>query len=134
MVAILPLPVNTFLLPFSRGVSSRMIWHTKSSSYSPPHRLLTIAAELSAPPSSPLVFRDLTLVASIFHHYQILALAEADTLDYYNLWFKTYGLWDFIEDILPPTQVRADEVAVEIEGGPDSRLTAHNLDAVLALL
>lgn len=97
-------------------------------------RLLAIAAELSAPPSSPLVFRDLTLVAAIFKHYQVLALAEKDTLDYYNRWFKTYGLWDFIDDLLPMGQLREDEIAVEIEGGPDARLTAHNLCQVLTLL
>ena len=102
--------------------------------HSPRRKILAIAAELSAPPSSPLVFRDLTLVASIFHHYEILAIAEADSIDYYNIWFKDKGLWDFIEDLLPPIQLKNSEITIEIEGGPGAKLTAHNLNDVIAML
>jgi hypothetical protein len=112
---------------FSGVFSCAVIWVPK-------RRLLTIAAELSAPPSSPLVFRDLTLVASVFRHYEVLAIAETDMIDYYNQWFKRYGLWDFIEDILPPEQIKDDEVVVDIEGGAGSKLTAYNLSNVLALI
>lgn len=95
---------------------------------------MTIAAELSAPPSNPLSFRDLSMIAVIFHQYEVLALAEQDAIDYYNQWFKTYGLWDFVEDLLPPEQIDMSDVDVEIEGGEDTRLTAHNLGTILSLL
>lgn len=97
-------------------------------------KLLSIAAELSAPPSSPAVFRDVTLWASIFRHYEIVSTAPEDMIDYYASWFHRYGLWDYVLDLVPPTQLRDDEVLIEIEGGPGTRLTAHNLADVIALL
>ena len=93
--------------------------------------LLSIAAELSAPPSSPSCFRDLTLVASVFKGYDIVALSPTDMLDPYHRWFKRYGLYDFLEDLLPEGSVSCN---IQIVGGPGSSLTAHNLHDVLRLL
>lgn len=108
---------------------------TCASVFSPvPRLLLSIAAELSEPPSSPSVFRDVTLYASVIRHYEVVATAPRAMIDDYARWFRRYGLFDFVSELLPPAQIRADEVAVEIEGGVDARLTAHSLGAVLALL
>jgi hypothetical protein len=74
------------------------------------------------------------MVASVFKHYRVLSTAPANTIDYYNSWFKAYGLWDFVEDLIAPEQLRSDEVDVEIEGGVGAKLTAHNLSEVLSLL
>ena len=97
-------------------------------------RLLAIAADLSAPPSEPLCWRDVTLYAHVFRHYEVVATVSDTTLrDSYNVWFKRHGLWDFVEDLLLDAEV-AREVAVEIDGGPAGRLTTFNLSAVLAAI
>lgn len=94
-------------------------------------RVLGIAAELSASPSSPSVFRDVSLQSSI-RGYDVVAIAPRETHDSYNRWFKKYGIWDFISDLVPHEQV--GYLNVEIEGGRNARLTAHNLHAVIAML
>lgn len=77
------------------------------------------------------MFRDLTLFASVFRHYEVVAISPADMVDYYHVWFKTNGLWDFVSDLLPPEQIRTNEVTIEIEGGHGSKLTAHNFQDIL---
>ena len=97
-------------------------------------RLLAIAAELSAPPSSPTVFRELSMLASIYHHYDVVSLSSKDMVLHYKKWFTVYGLFDYLTDLIPDDQIRPDEITVEVTGGPGSRLTVHNLHAVLAYL
>lgn len=97
-------------------------------------RLISIAAELSAPPSEPLVFRDFCLYASVFKHYEVVALSESDMIDAYARWFARYGLWDFVLDLLPPDQIRPDEVTIEVEGGADARLTVGGLAKMIAAI
>lgn len=90
--------------------------------------VLSIDADLSAPPSSPSVFRDVLLQASI-RGYENVARCSEDSYLCYSQWFRTYGLWDYLEELLPDTVVI--NAAVIIEGGPAARLTAHNLNEVL---
>ncbi len=94
-------------------------------------RLLSIAADLSAPPSSPSCFRDLTLIASI-RGFETVAIAPADLIDPFARWFRLYGLWDYLADLLPETTVV--DASVVIVGGTEARLTAHNLPMVLGYL
>lgn len=70
--------------------------------------------------------------AKAYRHYDVLALCPAGEIDSYVGWMRTYGLFDYVDDILPREQ--AGPLSVEIEGGRDARLTAHNLQDVLALL
>lgn len=101
---------------------------------SPMNRLLAFSAELSIPPSSPSCYRDVSLWANTFAHYDVVATVDdPDTTDYYNIWFKRYGLWDFIDDIIPISSVPED-AAASIENGPGARLTIENLWLVLAAL
>jgi len=94
--------------------------------------LLAIAAELSAPPSSPSVFRDVGLYATVFRRYEVIAVSPPDMIDFYDKWFRRYGAWDYISDLVPPEW--ALDADVELEGGAGSMLTAHNLNVVLSLL
>lgn len=94
--------------------------------------LLGIAAELSAPPSSPSVFRDVSLHAKIRRDYDVVAFSPLDMIDAYNRWFRRHGLWDYIDEILPREQIR--HLHVEIEGGPGAKLTCFNLPDVLRYL
>lgn len=93
-------------------------------------RILSIAAELSAPPSSPTVFRDVTLYGRI-KEYEIIALAEKDLIPFYDNWFQNFGLWDYVYDLVPIDQLREDEVSVAITGGSKAYLSAHNYQEVL---
>ena len=97
-------------------------------------RLLVVAAELSAPPSTPITFRELSMIASVNKHYEVVAVAPKDMVLFYDRWFRIYGLFDYLTDLVPEGQIRRDEITVEVSGGPDSRLTIHNLDKVLAYL
>lgn len=92
--------------------------------------LLAIDADLSAPPSTPAVFRDVTLVASI-RGYEVVALAPPAMLDCYNNWFWRNGLWSYVSDLIASNDLGPKEAAIEILGGPDAKLTAHNLAEVL---
>lgn len=92
--------------------------------------ILSISAELSAPPSSPSCFRDLSLQGSI-RGYSVIALSPKDLIDYYNIWFKNYGLWDYLDDLVEETVIREEQVKILITGGAGSRLTAHNLHETL---
>lgn len=94
--------------------------------------LLGIAAELSIPPSSPSVYRDLALWAKIKRNYDVLAICPHEDIDLYVPWFRRYGLFDYVDDILPREQ--AGYLHVEIEGGKDARLTEFNFHTVLGLL
>lgn len=94
-------------------------------------RLLAIDADLSTPPSSPLVYRDITLYAAI-RAYETVAIAPADLRAAYARWFQRYGIWDYLADILTPAEVARERVTVAIESGPNARLNASNLHAILA--
>lgn len=91
--------------------------------------VLLIDADLSTPPSSPTVFRDVLLQSSI-RGYQNVARCPDEAYSSYRQWFRTYGLFDYLSELLPDTV--EVEAAVLIEGGPSARLTAHNIHEVLA--
>lgn len=94
--------------------------------------LLGIDADLSAPPSSPTSYRDLTLFGKVFRHYDVLAICPLCEIDSYVVWFRQYGLFDFVDEILPLDQ--AGYLHVHVEGGPATRLTQLNLSKVIELL
>ncbi len=96
-------------------------------------KLLCISAELSAPPSSPSCFRDLSLQGSL-RGYDIIAVSPVTFIDSYNRWFKNYGLWDYLDDLLPEGQIESHQITVEISGGENARLTANNIHLVLGYL
>lgn len=97
-------------------------------------RILSIAAELSAPPSSPTTFREVTMVAATARGYEVVAVCEDGWQDSYNRWFRRFGLWDYLSDLLPEGQLPESETTIAIVGGHDARLTAFNLHDVLRLL
>mgnify|MGYP001613516044 CR=1 FL=1 len=97
-------------------------------------RLLVIAAELSAPPSTPSTFRELTMFGSIYYHYDVVSVAPEDMIPMYSSWFHTYGLWDYLTDLGAEGEIRPDEITTEITGGTNARLTIHNLYEVLTHL
>lgn len=94
--------------------------------------LLGIASDLSAPPSSPSSFREVCFVAKVRRGFDVVAYCPDWERDSYAKWFKVYGLFDYVDDIIPREQL--GDLAIEIEGGQGSRLTAHNIAYVLHLI
>lgn len=95
--------------------------------------LLGIAAELSAPPSSPTSYREITMFAKMVRGYDVVALSPAEMASAYDKWFRIFGLWDYVDDIIPREQV-GEDLVVEIECVPHGRLTAHNIVQVMAAI
>lgn len=94
--------------------------------------VLGIAAELSAPPSSPTSFREVCLWSKVYRGYDVVAISPTDMIDPYSRWFRIYGLFDYVDDLLVPSQ--AGELTIHIEGGPGSMLTCFNVRDVLSLI
>lgn len=79
------------------------------------------------------MWRDVTLAASI-RLYEVIAISPPAMRTLYATWFKRYGLFDYVEDIVTPEELLREHVAVIIEGGPKARLTVANVQDVIALL
>lgn len=91
--------------------------------------LLSIDARLSAAPSCPSVFRDVSLYGRVFLHYDVVSVVEPwDLRDVYSKWFRTYGLFDFVDQLVREGETNPD---IEIE---DGFLCANNLGLVIAEL
>jgi len=70
---------------------------------------LIIRGELVNPPTSISCFRDLTLAASIFLHYNVIV--EVFPKDPYYVYLKRTGAMDYVEDILLP----GEEVGIRVD-------------------
>lgn len=90
--------------------------------------LLAIDARLSAPPSRPLVFRDVTLYGKVFCHYDVVATCSRDEQDFYVTWFRRYGLFDFVDALVELREINPD---VEIT---DGLLTEFTLQPMIAAI
>ncbi len=96
-------------------------------------RLLSMDADLSAPPSSVSCYRDVTLWAAI-QEYETIAVSPEDMIDLYADWFEKHGVWDYIAAIITPEEAAREAITVQITGGPNARLTAVNLPMVIRLI
>lgn len=94
--------------------------------------ILSLHAYLSAPPSTPAVYRDVSLYANVFCHFEVVAPCPFEEWDYYAVWFRRHGLFDYITEIVHPGDVVA---AVELSpSSAHGRLVAENLAEVIAVL
>lgn len=96
-------------------------------------RLVSIAAELSAPPSSSSCFRDVELTAYI-RGYEIIAVVPDAAYTFYLNWMRARGLLNYLEELLPDHIVISPTPIITIVGGPRAKLTAHNVHEVLSYL
>jgi hypothetical protein len=64
--------------------------------------LLLIDAELSAPPSEVVLFRDITLFSACFLKKDVVIECGHSEQDYYYKWLKRLGSWDYVDDIVRP--------------------------------
>lgn len=63
-------------------------------------RPLIINAELTNPPSSITSFRDVTLFCTMRYHMDVVVECDKEHKDMYVKWLRTYGAFDFVEDVL----------------------------------
>lgn len=94
-------------------------------------RILSIDCRLSAPPNRPLVFRDTTLYAKVFLHFDlIVSPCPFNEWDHYAGWFRRYGLFDFVDGLVRPGEINADVLVEDGQG----RLDEAGLAGVIAAL
>jgi len=96
--------------------------------------VLRIFAPLSAPPSSPTLFRDTTLFAKVFCDLDIVLECEPGTRSYYWDWLKSRGAHDFIDEL-----VRRGEANGLYMGPRDAnirvdRINYHTIEFVMSCL
>lgn len=64
--------------------------------------MIIIDAELTAPPSEVVLFRDITLYSSCFLNEQVVIECERQERDFYYKWLKDKSAWDFVDDMITP--------------------------------
>lgn len=62
----------------------------------------------------------------------VAVLDQWEARDGYHRWFRRYGLYDYLEDLVPEEDIM--EAAAEIVGGKGASLTANNVALVIAHL
>ena len=97
---------------------------------------LIIFAPLSEPPTELVVFRDLTLFADTFLHFNVLIDAPQDEKDLYYFWLKKHGCYDFVRAILRTDEKENGISLSSIENRPKriktDRITCNNLRVLLS--
>ena len=96
---------------------------------------LIISAGLTEPPSEVAVFRDVTLYSSSFLKMIVLLHCQRQMQDLYWYWLKSFGAFDFVEDIINETD---DEPGITIGTSKATivvkHLRAENLNYVVSRL
>jgi hypothetical protein len=77
--------------------------------------IVSISADLSAPPSEKIIFRDVCLFCKIFKKLDVVAITEKETIDYYVIWFRKNYLFDFVDDIISKDEEL--NTIIDIESG-----------------
>jgi hypothetical protein len=71
------------------------------------------------------------MIAKAVRGYDVIAISPEEMVSLYAKWFRVYGLFDYVDDILKPGE---EELTVEVDGGPGARLTVHNVQIVIGLI
>ena len=89
---------------------------------------------LSEPPSSVLCFRDVTLYASCFIKADVLLECEKSMKDSYFYWLKSYGAYDFIDEIIELNEEMGYKIGPKKASLKIDKITAHNLHIIVRSL
>lgn len=100
------------------------------------NKVVVIAAELSAPPSSSGSFRDLTLFLSAFHKSTILVECGQEEKDLYYHWLKRNYLYDFIAQMVTYQEnvtatIRINPYPITTQTYSVNRIIPENLHIIL---
>ena len=89
---------------------------------------------LSEPPSSVNCFRDATLYTSCFVKADVLLECEKNLKDSYYHWLKSYGAYDFIDEIVEVNEETGYKIGIKKASLKIDRITAHNLHIIVRSL
>lgn len=93
-----------------------------------------IEAYLSEPPSSIHCFRDITLYTSCFIKADVLVECEKDMKDVYYKWLKSYGAYDFIDEIIEQGEELGYRIGSEKASLVVDKITADNINILTSRL
>jgi hypothetical protein len=93
-----------------------------------------LEAYLCEPPSSIHCFRDVTLYVSCFVQKHVLVECEKHEKDSYYRWLKSYGAYDFVDDIISVEKEFGYRVGRNKANLKVERITEHNLNYVISNL
>jgi hypothetical protein len=68
--------------------------------------VLIIDAELTAPPSEVILFRDITMYTNVFLDQKILVECHKEERDFYYKWLRNKCALDFVEDFVKTNTVK----------------------------
>lgn len=93
--------------------------------------MVIIDAELTAPPSEVVLFRDITMYSNVFLKKPVLLECRKEERDFYYKWLKNRASWDFVVDFIKPNtelgiSIRKDKANIIVE-----RISYQNFDMII---
>jgi hypothetical protein len=92
---------------------------------------IILEASLSEPPSSVHCFRDVTLYASCFINADVLLECEKKLKDSYYKWLKSYGAYDFIDEIVSKDEEQGYRIGTYKASILVDRIVYDNLNIII---
>ena len=93
-----------------------------------------IEAYLSEPPSSIHCFRDVTLYANCIINKTVLIECEKYKKDMYYKWLKSFGAYDFVEDIISVDKEKGYKIGINKANIVVDRINESNLNQIISQL
>lgn len=93
-----------------------------------------IEAYLSEPPSSIHCFRDVTLYANCIINKTVLVECEKFEKDMYYKWLKSFGAYDFVEDIVSINREQGFKIGLNKGNIAVDRINEINLNEIITKL
>lgn len=93
-----------------------------------------IEAYLSEPPSSIHCFRDVTLYANCIINKTVLVECEKYEKDMYYKWLKSFGAYDFVEDIVSIDKEKGYKIGLNKGNIAIDRISEVNLNLIITKL
>jgi len=93
--------------------------------------VVIIDAELTAPPSEVVLFRDITMYSNVFLKKPVLLECRKEERDFYYKWLKNRASWDFVADFIKPNtelgiSIRKYKANIIVE-----RISYQNFDMII---
>lgn len=95
---------------------------------------IIIEAYLSEPPSSIHCFRDVTLYANCIINKTVLLECKKNEKDMYYKWLKSFGAYDFIEDIVSINKEQGFKIGLNRANISVNKINELNLNQIITKL
>jgi hypothetical protein len=93
--------------------------------------VLIIDAELTAPPSEVVLFRDITLFSHVFLGKNVVLECKRSERDFYYKWLKDKCAWDYVEDFVVPRTVNGWSIRPKNANLELKRIDYSNLSLII---